>query len=213
MILIWPTGIVVSRYLLPLALLISAFAAYALMEMRRSRLRPLWIPLFVILCGWQLLVGADLTYAQYHDTRYEAAAWLEREAPSGARVEYFGAAETMPGLPADIISRPVAGRAQWVGAFGHGPAVLQYLSKEGPEYVVIIPDWTSQPGMERSADCPPEVYDALRDGAVGYAEVAFFPTRSLLSGWRLRPPLDNPSVCPPVRIFARRDHMNRAKAQ
>jgi hypothetical protein len=210
-ILIWPAGIVVLRYLLPLALLISAFAAYALMEMRGSRLRPLWIPLFVFLCGWQLLVGADLTYAQYHDTRYEAAAWFGSEARSGARVEYFGAAETMPGLSADIISRPVAGRAQWVGSFGHGPSVLQYLSKEGPEYVAIIPDWTSRPGMDRSADCPPEVYAALREGFVGYGEAAFFPTRSLLGGWRLRPPLDNPSVCPPVRIFARRDLLNRAK--
>jgi 4-amino-4-deoxy-L-arabinose transferase-like glycosyltransferase len=212
-ILIWPTGIVVLRYLLPLALLFSAFAAYALTEMSRSRLRPLWVPLFVILCGWQLLVGADLTYSQYHDTRYEAAAWLAREATGGARVEYFGAAEVMPGLPAGVISRPVAGRAQWVGAFGHGPAVLQYLSKEGPEYVAIIPDWTSRPGMERSADCPPEVYAALSEGAVGYEQAAFFPTRSLLGGWRLRPPLDNPSVCPPVRIFARRDLSNRAKAR
>jgi len=213
LILIWPTGIVVLRYLLPLALLISAFAAYALMEMRRSRLRPLWVPSLVILCGWQLLVGADLTYAQYHDSRYEAAAWLEREARGGARVEYFGAAETMPGLPANIISGPVAGRAQWVGEFGHGPAVLRYLSKEGPEYVAIIPDWTSRPGMERSADCPPEVYDALREGAIGYSQAAFFPTRSLLGGWRLRPPLDNPSVCPPVRIYARHDVLNRANAQ
>ncbi|MGH9938667.1 MAG: ArnT family glycosyltransferase [Blastocatellia bacterium] len=211
--LLWPTGGVVLRYLLPLALIINAFAAYALIEMRRSRLRPLWVPLLVILCGWQLLIGVDLTYAQYYDTRYEATAWFERERPRGARVEYFGAAETMPHLPADIISRPVAGRSQWVGKFGHGPDVLRYLAREGPEYVVIIPDWTSQPGMERSADCPPEVYAALKDGAIGYGQAAFFAPRSLLSGWRSRPPLDNPSVCPPVRIFARRDVLNRTKTQ
>jgi hypothetical protein len=207
--LIWPTGIVVLRYLLPLSLLLSAFAAYALMEMRRSRLRPLWVPSFAILCGWQLLIGADLTYAQYHDTRYEAADWFKREAKAGDRVEYFGAPETMPYLSSDIISRPVAGRVRWVGEFGHGPAVLQYLMKEGPEYVVIIPDWTSQPGMERSADCPPEVYEALKDGSVGYTQVAYFPPRSLFGEWRLRPPLDNPSVCPPARIFARRDGSRR----
>jgi hypothetical protein len=81
--------------------------------------------------------------------------------------------------------------------------------KEGPEYVVIIPDWTSQPGMERSADCPPEVYEALKDGSVGYTPVAYFPPRSLFGEWRLRPPLDNPSVCPPARIFARHDVSRR----
>lgn len=207
---IWPAGIAVLRYLLPLSLLVSAFAAYALMEARGSRLRPIWIPLLVILCGWQLLIGADLTYAQYHDTRYEAADWFKREAKAGDRVEYFSAPETMPYLSSGIISRPVAGRVRWVGEFGHGPAVLQYLMKEGPEYVVVVPDWTSQPGMERSADCPPEVYAALKDGSAGYALAAYFPPRSLFarfftSGWRVRPPLDNPSVCPPARIFARRD--------
>ncbi|MGE0126730.1 MAG: ArnT family glycosyltransferase [Blastocatellales bacterium] len=207
--LIWPTGIAVLRYLAPLALLVSAFAAYALMEMRSSRLRPLWIPSLVILCGWQALIAADLTYAQYRDTRYAAADWFKREAKTGDRVEYFGAPETMPYLSSDIVSRPVAGRANWVGEFGHGSATLQYLAKEGPEYVAIIPDWTSQPGMERSVDCPPEVYEALKDGSVGYALAAYFPPRSLLARffsnrWLSRPPLDNPSVCPPVRIFARR---------
>jgi hypothetical protein len=216
-VLILPAGIVVLRYLLPLALLISAFAAYGLMEMRRSRLRPLWIPVFVILCGWQLIVGADMTYAQYNDTRYEAAAWFERLGVPGSRVEYFGAPETMPGLPAGVSSGPVAGRIQWEGEFDHGPAVLEYLSKKGPEYVAIIPDWTipdwtSKPGMERSADCPLEVYDKLREGAIGYTEAAYFPSRSLFR-WRLRPPLDNPSVCPPVRIFARNDLLNRVNAR
>ncbi len=211
-ILILPAGIVVLRYLAPLALLICAFTAYALMEMRRSRLRPLWIPAFIFLCAWQLIIGADMTYAQYYDTRYDAAAWFDRHEIRGARVEYFGAAETMPGLPAGVTSGPVAGRTNWEGEFNHGPAVLQYLSEDGPDYVTIIPDWTSQPGMERSADCPPEVYNALREGSIGYIEVAYFPTRSLFPGRRLRPPLDNPSVCPPVRIFARRNLLNRAKA-
>jgi hypothetical protein len=217
--LIWPTGVAVLRYLLPLALPVSAFAAYALMEMRRSRLRPLWIPSLVILCGWQALIAADLSYAQYHDTRYAAAEWFKREAIAGDRVEYFGASQTMPYLSSEIISRPVAGRERWVGEFGHGPKALRYLMSEGPKYVVIIPDWTSRPGMERSADCPPEVFAALQDGSANYALAAYFPTRSLLAhifprgwlhGWRLRPPLDNPSVCPPVHIFVRRDMLKEA---
>lgn len=201
-LLLLPIGIVVLRYLLPLALIVSAFAAYALMELRRSRLRWLWVPSLAVICVWQALIGADLSYAQYHDTRYAAAAWFAREARIGDRVEYFGAPEIMPHLSADIASRHVAGRARWMGQIGSGAAALRYLVKEGPEYVVIIPDWTSHPGMERSADCPPEVYAALEDGSIGYALAAYFPTRTLLGGWR--PPLDNPSVCPPARIFVRR---------
>lgn len=213
-----PTGIVVLRYLLPLALIFSAFAAYVVVTLRDSRLRPLWIPSLVILCGWQTLIGADLSYAQYHDTRYAAAEWFEREAAAGARVEYFGAPETMPHLSPEIISGPVAGRKRWVGEFGHGLSTLRYLTNEGPEYVVVIPDWTSQPGMERSADCPPEVYAALNDGSIGYSQAVFFHPRALLGDWRFRPPLDNPSVCPPVRVYARHDVLSppsrgAAKAQ
>jgi len=211
--LILPTRLVVLRYLLPLTLIIDAFAAYALIALRQSRLRPAWVPLLILLCGWRLLIGADLTYAQYHDTRYGASEWLQAHVQAGERVEYFGVTETLPPLPGSIETRRVAGRVQWVGEFGHGPAVLRYLKEQGPEYLVIIPDWTSKPGMERSADCPAEVYDALMDGTAGYTLGTYFPPPSLLSGGWWRPPLDNPSVSPPVRVFARNDVRVRAGHQ
>jgi 4-amino-4-deoxy-L-arabinose transferase-like glycosyltransferase len=208
-LLILPTGIAPMRYLLPLTLILDAFAAFAVISLNRSRWRLVWVPLLILLCGWRLLIGVDLSYAQYHDTRYSASAWLMESARSGNRLEYFGAPETLPHLSSEIITRPVAGRTQWVGETGHGPALLRYLAEEGPEYVIIIPDWTSRPGMERSADCPPEVYAALIDGNIGYTQAAYFPPRSLLGGVLSRPALDNPSVCPPVRLFARNEKVSR----
>jgi hypothetical protein len=209
-VLVLPVGFVILRYLLPLTLFISAFAARAIQSLRHSPLRPVWVPLLVVLCGWQLLIGADLTYAQYYDSRYAASEFFKAQAIPGDRIEYFGANETLPHLPAEIKSRRVAGRVRWTGEFDHGPSVLKYLVEEGPEYVIIIPDWTSKPGMNRSADCPPEVYAALINGTVGYTQVAFFPTLYLLSGVLQRPPLDNPSVNPPVRVFARNDVLARS---
>jgi len=70
----------------------------------------------------------------------------------GSRVEYFGAAQKLPHLSVEIKTRRVAGRSgrDWEGEFDHGPSVLKYLVEGGPEYVLIIPDWTSFPeGMER----------------------------------------------------------------
>jgi 4-amino-4-deoxy-L-arabinose transferase-like glycosyltransferase len=210
--LILPTGIVVQRYLLPLMLILDAFAAHALVSLRQSFLRPVWMPVLLVLCGWRLVVGADLTYAQYHDTRYVAAKWIQAHSEPGDRIEYFGVTEVLPPLSSEIKTRRVAGRTNWVGEFDHGPRIIRYLAEQGPEYVVSIPDWTSQPGMERSADCPPEVFAALANGSVGYTEVAFFSTPSALPGpWR-RPSLDNPSVAPPVRIFARNDILRRNRA-
>jgi 4-amino-4-deoxy-L-arabinose transferase-like glycosyltransferase len=208
-LLVLPTRVAVLRYLLPLTLIIDAFAAYAVLALRRSRWRPLWLPLVVLLCGWRLAIAADLTYAQAHDTRYAAGRWLATHVRPGERLEFFGVAETLPPLPAAIGTRRVAGRTQWVGERGHGAKLLAYLASAGPEFLVMVPDWTSGRGMEHSADCPPEVYRAMLDGTLGYIQVAYFAPTSLLPGPLHRPPLDNPSVCPPVRVFARRDVAQR----
>ena len=130
---------------------------------------------------------------------------MSAHAVAGDRVEYFGAEQKLPPLDSEIVSRRIAGREPWMQEFDHGPAIIEYLAAEGPEFVIVIPDWTSFPGMQRSADCPPEVFEALLDGSVGYREAAHFPRRTLLPSPLSRPPFDNPSVGPPVRIFVKED--------
>ena len=115
----------------------------------------------------------------------------------------------MPPLPAEILTRRIAGRINWKRESGHGPLILQYLATAGPEFVFITPDVTSKPGVPFSGDCPPEIYDALLRGQTPYTQVAYFDTPSLLPGWFHRPRLDYPTVAPPVRLFARRDILAR----
>src|SRR5262245_50361617 len=88
-----PTGYAVLRYVLPLTLVIDSFAAFLIVRVRGAFLRPAWIPVLVILCGWRLLIGADLTYAQYHETRSAASKRFNAHAWPGDRVEYFGIAQ------------------------------------------------------------------------------------------------------------------------
>jgi hypothetical protein len=197
-------GIIVLRYFLPLTLFIDAFAALALTSLRRSRFRPAFLPLLVVLVCSRLASGMDLSYAQLHDTRYPAGDWLRAHYQAGDRVEYFGVTETLPPLEAAVVSRRIMGREDWVGERGHGPAVLDYLVREGPKFIFVIPDWTSRAGMEHSGDCPPEIYDALLDGTAGYTLAAFFAPTSLLPPPFRRPNLDSPSVAPPVRVFVRK---------
>ena len=200
---IWLPGIVVIRYFLPLTLFVDAFAALALVSLRTTRFRTAFTPLLALLVGFRLLTVLDLSFAQRHDTRYPAADWVRAHYRTGDRLEYFGVTETLPPLDARGDARRIMGRVRWVGETGHGPAVLDYLRRAGPAYVIVIPDWTSRPDMPHSADCPPEVYAALLDGTAGYTLVAHFAPPSLLPAPFGRPPLDNPSVAPPVRIFAR----------
>ncbi|HYN08789.1 MAG TPA: glycosyltransferase family 39 protein [Vicinamibacterales bacterium] len=198
-------GIIVVRYFLPLTLFVDAFAALALTTLWRSRGRAAFVPLLVVLVSSRVAMGLDLSYAQLRDTRYAAADWLRAHYRAGDRVEYFGVTETLPPLEGNVSSRRIMGREDWVGERGHGQAVLEYLAREGPKYVIVIPDWTSRAGMEHSGDCPPEVYAALLDGTAGYSLTAYFAPPSLLPDALRRPPLDNPSVAPPVRIFLRKE--------
>ena len=198
-----PTGVVVLRYFLPFALPITLFAAHAIVSLRRSPLRAVWVPALALVVGWNLLFAVDLSYAQFYDSRYAASEWLRTNAGPGERVEFFGVREKVPPLPAEIPSRRLAGRTEWARESGHGRYVLDYLAQDGPEYVLIIPDLTSRRGMEHSGDCPPEVYEALINGSAGYRLVAHFGAHSLLPERWQRPRLDSPSVSPPVRIFER----------
>ena len=56
--------------------------------------------------------------------------------------------------------------------------------------------------MPHNITCPPEIYQSLLDGSIGYRLVRHFQTPPLIP-WVRRPPLDYPSVNPPIRIFAR----------
>lgn len=199
------TNFVIYRYYLSLTIIIDAFAAYAIIVIYKSYFKPISILLIFILLGYRLLPGADLTYAQFCDSRDDASKWLITHVKPDEQIEYFGMSQKLPHLPVEIKTRRIAGRIKWKRELDHGPFVLRYLVQNGPEYLLIIPDATSRKGMDRSGDCPPEVYDALVKGRVPYAQAAFFPRRHLPFNPLRRPFLDNPSVCPPVRIFVRND--------
>ena len=82
-------------------------------------------------------------------------------------------------------------------------AILDEWNQRQPRLVLLIPDHTSRGrGDAYDATVPPALFRALESGEAPYRRVAFFHTRSLFPFVR-RPPLDYPSVNPPVRIYAR----------
>lgn len=200
--LVLPVRTLALRYFLPTVIILSGFAAYGIFKLANARLR--WA-VIAIACCWELAIAADLSYAQWKETRLAAAAWIERHVRAGQEIEYFGVREAMPPLPAEIPTRRIAGRVDWKKESGHGPRILEYLASGGPEYVFITPDVTSKPGVPYSGDCPPEVYEALMQGRTSYTLAAYFATPTILPEWFRRPRLDYPTVAPPVWLFARKD--------
>jgi len=212
-----PVRYVVRRYFLPLTLPIDAFAAYAVISLRKATARPLWVGAVVLLVGYRLLIAVDLSYSQYHDTRYAAAEWFSAHNRRGDRIGLFGTGVKLPHLePSIVVVQLEQEDTTWISAHG-GPkntaalarAVVQRISEEKPEFIFDAPDWSSTPGMERSNFDPPEVFRYLLEGKGDYSLAAYFPETSLLSGRLKRPWMDCQCVSPPVRIFARKDVNSR----
>ena len=143
-LLIVPTGLVVLRYLLPLTLIVDAFAAHAVLALRRARAGGVPVcPVFALLCAWRLAIAVDLTYAQEHDTRYDAATWLAAHVHPGERVEYFGVTATLPPLPAEISTR-LGCRTHSLGRRARpwpGSDSICSISRF-TEFLVMSPYWT-----------------------------------------------------------------------
>ena len=209
LLLFLPTGTVLLRYYLPFGLLVDAAAAHAVWSLRGTRLRSTAIPLAAFLLLFRLAPGVDLSWAQLHETRSFAGRWLAANTEPGDRLEHFGPPQKLPPMPAGVVTRPILGTRHLRQAGDRADRVFRYLQREGPEFIAVIPDWTSSPGMDRSRDCPQEVLRALLDGSIGYRPVADFREPVLFRGLLKRPPLDSKQVAPRVRIFARRDVVSR----
>lgn len=169
-----------------------AFPAARALTWSIRRPRPVGL-LALVLClavGAHLsLRGIDLTYQMLFDARREAASWLADRAGPGTRLAYFGLVDQLPPIPRGT---------EVVQTSAEAPVEIQW-SPAWPDLVFVIPDFSSAPGMAHSRFLPGSVYARLRDGSLGYAEVARFRTKPLFDPM----PKYLPYVNSAVEIYAR----------
>lgn len=198
-----PTGVAMLRYLLPVTPIVDAFAAHGIAGLRGTRLRAWTIPVLLVCLAPRLLYAFDLTLAQWRDPRLAAGTWLGLHLHPGDRVGYFGPSGKLPAIPADV-STQLVGPGPWHGRRLSETAARAALSGAGaPDWIVVVPDWTTPRGGVHSGDLPPALFHALEAGEFGYDLAARFEERSPLPPALRRPALDSPMVAPPVRIFKR----------
>jgi hypothetical protein len=203
-----PTRYVEMRFVMPIGFILACFAAWPVgagLLSRRSTIRAFSVFLAIGLCVLPLLHGVDLTYAMLRDSRYAAADWLNTRLQPGDRIEFFGPYNKLPHLKANIkLSRAVKfvgidRNVQYTSVDIH--TMARGIVKRSPNFVLIIPDGSSQPGFPYGTTCPVELYNLLQDGSLGYQLAASIVTKPIFS-WIQRPPLDFPVVNPRVQIFA-----------
>jgi hypothetical protein len=126
------------------------------------------------------------------DSRFEMAAWLERNAQPGDTVGYYGAAPKLPALAAGIVTV-------------RGPHEDPDTTEVGswPHFLLLIP----QMEIERDHEwtLPERRYKELTEGIWPYDLMLATQTPSLLSERLV------PAVNPRVRVFVRRDIVPRLK--
>ncbi len=194
-----PVRFVLPRFLLPVDLGVCLLAGAAVaVGLRSARWRVATQVLGAAGLAWGAVRGADLAWQMHHDTRYEAANWLDRNLQAGDTLAYYGARRKLPTLRRDILATPAPG--QYVPEIIYadaGPVT------ETPPFLIVIPQLHTE--REHEWNLPDSLFTALVDGSAGYQEVWAVRGSALLPRFLLAAP----SVNPPVRVFARRDRVTR----
>lgn len=199
-----PVGMSRVHYLLPAALPLTYFAAYAVDQ--ALRVPALRLPAALacgLMVGWLFLQTVDLTHEMLSDSRYAAGEWLDRRVSPGDRIMHFGYGSKLPHVRADVRNLNIVYERDAVAA----------ITESRPEFIVVIPQDMNE-GRQRvewrnglnSAISPfsKTLFDRLVDGTLGYRLVGKFYTPRLMP-WLDRPFLSYASVNPPVQVFMRKD--------
>jgi len=195
------------RYVMPAAFPLGLYAAHAVVSAWDSRHAPLRFglaALAVVALGLGFLRGVDLTHAMLNDSRYTAGEWLSEQAGEGDRLEYHGPTQKLPPLAAGVGIRRstpyLGGSVPHDRTSAKAAEIAAGWQERAPEFILAMPDYTSEAGEFHSHSLPPDAYAGLMDGAYGYGLAAEFQTPPLLP-WVRTPGLDYWLVNPPIRIF------------
>ena len=199
LLVIVPVRLVLPRYLLPVDLVVCLFAGLAVGvagEMPRTGRLVVYVFAAAGIL-WAGLRGADITAQMLHDSRSEAAAWLERNLQPGDTVAYFGAPLKLPRLPANVAVTTATGQLSY--AYKNRKPTIE----APPMFIISIPQLGTEHVHEWTVS--DATFNQLLDGSSGYQQVFAYQSPAL---WP-RPLLTVPWINPPVRIFARIDIVPR----
>ena len=150
------------------------------------------------ICAWPLWASVDLVFQMVNDSRHGAGTWLATHMGPGTTLAHCGDIQSLPRVRSDIQILEVSGTTAW----------RQSMEEHRPDVVILLPDWTSKPGMEHSRRCPEEFIRDVQNGRLGYELAASFKTRSSIQ----RQLLDYPSVNPAVQIFVKARALEKTRA-
>jgi hypothetical protein len=209
---IFPIHKTEMRYMLPASFILACFAAYPFTLLvgkttKRAARRLVWIAVGA-LSILPALRALELTHGMLRDSRYTCEERLSPLLTPESRIGFFGPWNKLPRL------KDNASFFQLVPFYGTDRslqytdadirAMAGYITKSRTEWIIVMPDHSSTAAHPYGTTCPNGLYELLKDGSLGYRIYAHFQTARLMS-WLWIPPLDYPSVNPPIDLFARAD--------
>jgi hypothetical protein len=139
------------------------------------------------------------------DSRHDAADWIATRLKAGDRLEYFGASQKLPKIPAGVT---MARATEYHGMHSahdtsetRAAAIVNEWMERRPTMIIVIPDHSSLwRGAPFDGTMPPTLFSALESNSLPWRQLAWFETPPLFP-WIRRPPLDYPMVNPRVSIY------------
>lgn len=196
-LVIFPVRFMQYRYIMIPAFIFAFFIGRAFskgLEHSRQSVIKLVSVIMILGFGWIGLRAIDLTYQMIFDSRYEAGQWIKQNVKEDKKIAFFTVQNILPHLEKDTQA------IQLVDVTSPD----EKLRNEKIDFVLIQPDWSSKIGSDRSHFFPESVYEQVKNGSLGYREVASFETKSLFNGFFLDLPLVTPGyiVNPPLKIYS-----------
>lgn len=196
-LVIFPIRHMQFRYIL-FPTIVAAFfvarGALTLIESSKNRWLKI-VSLIIISAGflWVGLRAVDLTWQKIFDARYAAGDWFEQNTNPGDAVIFFTSQNILPHLKKETKAIRLL----------NDPAPLEKIRQEKARFIIVQPDFSSEFESDKSYFFPPDIYEQLNSGELGYERVAAFKTKGLFKGFYLDLPLVSPGYItnPSIKIY------------
>lgn len=180
-----PVGMVLSRYLLGIAILFMPFLGmliHQVLQRKTDYTKQAALALVIASIIWQGLLSINLNYTLLNDSRVQMEAWIKDNIPTGTIIETYTQPRYLPRIADEYEYRLIANNRDAIDyELQFADITIEKLQQRNPEYILVLNN-VGVTGDPAAQDHPlaQQYYRELLQGNYGYETVAHFNTPSFL---------------------------------
>ena len=194
--------LITVRYLLPVSVIVTIFAALPLVEAwssQTSAVRNTMLVIGVLMCLYGGARAVDLHHLLAGDPRYDAEIWIEANGKEGDVLEHYQKSTFLPRLRGVVSGRFVKMEDRTLDGLSQRRPWGVVLSSASDKSIAHMwnPDWRETRNMLKPVAAAQELHQAIIEGESEYRKAASFRIEPKLIRSRIT------SVAPEIVIYVR----------